>query len=335
MKKSGFSLLELIVCVGILAVLSAFVMGQFSKSMNSARNANCLANMRALALGFLNCKGNTWLRAGPMVFYNTEMGTAEYQLRPGWLGWYSPSGEYTASLNPMDFEQMGTYYPVGNKEEQKKRLRCLDFGGASKMCAMWNAMKHSQSAYLCPLHVKAVEHQSGGSLRPMWSYVLNGWFMWEPDETPLKNKATAVNDTNGRKGTPNYRPNDMVMCFAELQMSPLKLSRNAPPAIVPAVSAEYSLANDGILQYKGDQAGFISAAGEADALTDGGEIIGFNHTVGNKKVAHVVFLDGHAEQISLPEDAQIENLRDLTAWLCEGLCFTQEGNLFRKDEYDE
>lgn len=330
MKKSGFSLLELIVCIGVLAILSSFVTGQFSKSMMSARNATCLANMRSLALAFGQNTYPSYTRAGPYVCYNTEMGTAEYQYKPGWLSWYSPVGNYVSSVQKMHFEPLGAYYNAASKEDQERHLRCLDKG------AIWDSVKHSQNAYLCPLHGKAVEKQSGGKLRPMWSYVLNGWYMWEVDDTPMVS-STQVNAIKGRTGSPNYRPSDMVMVFAELQMEPLTLVRGGAPSVVPAIAADYSVANDGILQYQGCDAGSGAASNisNSDDLTDGGEIIGFNHVIGNKKVAHVAFLDGHVEQISLPINATLENLRELTRWLCLGLCYTQEGNAFRLDELDK
>ena len=47
--KKGFSLVELLVVIGIIGILAGVLMGVFSGGSDSARAARCLSNMKNLA----------------------------------------------------------------------------------------------------------------------------------------------------------------------------------------------------------------------------------------------------------------------------------------------
>jgi len=49
------------------------------------------------------------------------------------------------------------------------------------------------------------------------------------------------------------------------------------------------------------------------------EIIGFNHRVAKRRVAHVAFADGHVDGIPEPEKLTESLLKDLTCLLCNGV----------------
>src|SRR5258708_614150 len=55
----GFTLVELLVVIGIIAVLMAIVLPTFSKARESANTVKCLANMRSLAQACMNYPADT------------------------------------------------------------------------------------------------------------------------------------------------------------------------------------------------------------------------------------------------------------------------------------
>jgi prepilin-type processing-associated H-X9-DG protein len=63
----------------------------------------------------------------------------------------------------------------------------------------------------------------------------------------------------------------------------------------------------------------VKLSGQGAAADE--EIIGFNHRVAKRRVAHVAFADGHVEGIVAPEkkDLTISKLKDLTCLLCNGV----------------
>src|SRR4051812_12502591 len=57
MKRRGFSLVELLVVVGIIAVLIALLMPVFAKARRQADQVTCLSNLRQLGAAFLGYAG--------------------------------------------------------------------------------------------------------------------------------------------------------------------------------------------------------------------------------------------------------------------------------------
>jgi prepilin-type N-terminal cleavage/methylation domain-containing protein/prepilin-type processing-associated H-X9-DG protein len=50
-KRNGFSLIELLVVIGIVALLTAIVLPSFGKAREMARRTKCAANLRSVGLG--------------------------------------------------------------------------------------------------------------------------------------------------------------------------------------------------------------------------------------------------------------------------------------------
>ncbi len=318
-RKTGFSLLELIVVIGVLAVLGTIMMGQFGKSMASARNVKCLSNLRTLTQAYLNCHGQEYLRATCAESYNTEIGVPQYVISAGWIMWYADS--YENNPSPIKMTQMGMYGPQGDRHDEERRMKCI------KSSRMWDAVRHSHNAYLCPLHADITQQRSGGKLKPYWSYILNGYFRWAKDDEP--------GDVQANKGRQSLAEGpfasvpDLFMIFCETQMEPIK---GLPE---PEYTEKYTLGTDMVMQYDGEE-GLIEYGGGDP------EVIGFNHTVGNKRTAHISFADGHVEQLTLPlvgkgkdATADLANLRDLTAWLCGGASITFDGGFYRLETGEE
>ena len=99
----GFTLVELLVVIGIIGMLITVLMMSFSGSTESARAARCLSNMKNLANAAVSCAmasdGSAYPRAGSTEYMYVETGSrhsAMYDENKGWISWYSKGG-YPAS----------------------------------------------------------------------------------------------------------------------------------------------------------------------------------------------------------------------------------------------
>jgi len=143
--KRAFTLVELIVVIGIIGVLMAVLLGTFSGSTESARSAKCLSNMHNLAMAVQSVGMNEsyYPRASPYEYKDSDGETKKVK---GWLG-----------------DQTDPY-----EESAETRRTCFDNG------AIWDAMKHGRDSYVCPSHRRyAKEHQKGD---PLWSYAMSSYF---------------------------------------------------------------------------------------------------------------------------------------------------------------
>jgi len=139
--KKAFTLVELLVVVGILGILIAVLLGTFSGAGESARAAKCQANLHALA----------------QAVQSYAM-TAAYNKFPKAGAWIHPKSvgkdEQYTFINPYD---------SSDSEEREKTL---------KEGKLWEPLNGARECYYCPTHqVYAREHNIGGD--PLWSYAMN------------------------------------------------------------------------------------------------------------------------------------------------------------------
>lgn len=303
-SKKGFTLLEMLVVIGIIAILGGVMLAQFSGSTESALATSCMNNMRSLCNAVMadGSKESRYPAAGPYQYiYIDDKGNSKRPWFQGWIG--HSKGEQKVSCYQSDKEGEQQHYAITNG-------------------TIWRGIGGQESAYVCPTHLNCCKR--GKKPTPSWSYVMNSYFGWD--------YGIAGSIELGRRGyggglfTFSYsdgsrkRPVEKVLLFAEIPYA-----ENG--VLEPKFSTSAATENDAILQYEPDS----GENKKSDKTANGSsEVIGFNHKSGKTYSAHVAFADGHCAKLMLPTGADKGNLMELTTWLCTGQEYTFNGSRYEK-----
>lgn len=293
--KKAFTLVELLVVIGIIAVLAGALMVTMGGGTESARAANCLTNMKGLAnaaIAATSSRDGYYPLAGSVTWsYIDESqgigkGKTVYNELTGWLSWYSdgqfPATSYKSPEYPSAYSQSGA---VSSADQQLRDFAVTN--GALKASISGN-----RELLVCPVHKIDMKTQT-----PFFSYQMNEYFYWNST-----GKARSVH-FHGRHKTDVKYP-DRRLLFAEINWKGWAGDVDDAPG---------SQGCDQVLQYST------------------GECIGFNHKKGKEKCAHVAFADGHTEQILMPRRGLSDSdLQELTKLLCEGKDVVLEGDRYRE-----
>jgi len=180
--RRAFTLVELLVVVGILGILMAVLVGTFGGSTDSARTTQCLSNLRNLAMAV---QSTAMKSENPESCYFPFAGsfrrTSKSGVSRGWIGW--------------DSDSAGDYVDVYEADAETRR-NVLTNG------AVWVSMNGNSSSYVCPEHMNYARQKNKGT--PLWSYAMNAYFGWSGNMFKY-----------GRKYT-GFRRADKTLLFAEL-----------------------------------------------------------------------------------------------------------------------
>lgn len=294
--KKGFTLVELLIVIGIIAVLSGVLMVTMRGGTESARSAQCLTNMRSLANACVTyASGNDgyYPLAGSVAWSQIDesqgigKGKTVYRELTGWLSWISPDEFPATSYKAPEYLRAYSSSGVVSTEDQKVRDFAVTNG------ALRASLVGNRDLLVCPIHKIDMKGDS-----PAFSYMMNEFFYWN---STGKARSQHFHGRSSKLDKTMKYP-DRVLLFAEINW---KGYAGDPPAVGEPEGT------DQVLQYSN------------------GECIGFNHKKGNEKVAHVAFADGHTEQILLPRHGMSDgDLKDLTKLLCEGKDITLEGDRY-------
>ena len=298
-SHKGFTLVELLVVIGIIAILAGVMLGTFGGSTDSAASARCLANMKNLATACqtYGMEHGHYPLAGSIEYFTVDASGGRrnvdlsYFEIPGWISWYS-KGAYP-SKSSVGASSVGMCSTTEDESDY-----------AITNGALWKYVSHNRETYVCPAHAKK------SAARPHWSYLMNAYFGWTADG---KTKANG----SGYIVYGNLNNADRILLFAEVPFTGL-----GSPFTDGSGSGEDS---DAVLQFA-----FVNDGGsKGQNRKSGNEFIGFNHRSGKQYAAHVVFADGHAEKLLAPKAGLSDDeLKNLTSWLCQGIDVSFNGKKY-------
>ena len=322
-RRAGFTMLEVIVVMGIIGVLVAVMMPLLSGTRNSALTAQCKNNMKSLALGAISYAQGRSENDGhfPSAGFYRTLSFRKLSARSRGKGlsyypersWISNNGPIVDLNRTVNSVLIGTVVRFTDADEP---LRTAITNGV-----VWKASGESYEVYRCPVHARAYEKANSGRL-PGWSYMMNQEFGFNRDEKgvhafmgasvggniEVSTKVTGVRETNSKKRV--SRSPDKVLMFAEVQGVDVVDSKNG----ITLKPVSGSTETDAVLEYTKED-------------------MGFNHPMGKGKYGgNVAFADGHVDTIILPTKM---SRRDLTRYLCQGFDVPHDGRPYTPSTVDE
>ena len=303
--KKGFSLVELIVVIGIIAILSGVLLATFGGGTASARAARCLSNMKNLASACQTYAmgSHYYPLAGNVVYMQmvSERGgrfTRNYKENAGWIS-ANTQGKYPSTSYSAP-EPVSMY-----SDDREASIYALTNG------VLWKMVSGSRETYVCPEHAKKM----GSGTQVNWSYLMNAAFGWDKAQ-----RARSSADA-GRTEYGKLARADKMLLFSEV---PFMGFNSWQPEGTGGTTD-----TDAILQYA--EGGLDS--GSKGAYSGGGsaEEIGVNHKSGRHYFAHVAFADGHVEKLRVPMKGKVPDtsgFAELTSWLCAGYDVSFDGNKY-------
>ena len=311
--SQGFSLVELLVVIGIIAVLAGVLFATFGGGTESAKTARCLSNMRNLAMACqaYGAEHGHYPHAGSIEYMTIDesdgisRAKALYHESPGWISWAS-MGAYGASRKPTSHQASASWMTSLYSQNREENNYCLTNG------ALWKYVSGNHDTYVCPAH-----HAKMSKTPPQWSYLMNAYFGWDTTRGEGFDGVNYSRVEYGRLGRA-----DRILLFSEIPFT--GKDGGWQPTDGTGMDCDCVLQFDASISTKTGSAGYHQKG-------LGNENIGFNHKNGKMTFANVAFADGHCEKLRLPKGGMSDTqMRELTSWLCMGVDVSFNGKEYQK-----
>jgi prepilin-type N-terminal cleavage/methylation domain-containing protein/prepilin-type processing-associated H-X9-DG protein len=297
-KKSGFTLIELLVVMSIIAILAAALITQVTSMRETARSMKCKANLRTLAQAALNYGVDHSIMpwAGSHEDVNAVRSSSGFitrvDLRRGWVDWTSKGGSIEGWPKPYSsgasFSSKGTI--IAAMDDNAGYLSVTNG-------SLWSYAGKDFSTYVCEAHKAKVKNELKSVKQVYRSYFMNGYFGYNKDYYPVTQRYRDVylNNLSARGSAAT------LLLFAEMPIKQTGVDElSAVDGVIETVIVGY---NDGADTKAKPQR----------------EILGFNHMVGKRYVAHVAYADGHVDVFHTGASSlTVDQMRGLTYYLCNG-----------------
>ncbi len=176
--KKAFTIVELIVVIGIIGILAGALLVAFGGATESARSTKCQGNLKTLAQAcYSAAMKDDWRRyphAGTTQYADLSTTQVHYYQHKGWISWLC--GNHYRGAKPTS---KASFQYAGCLAGERDTTFAITNG------AIWGAVGANASCYRCPTLVRK------DKLRKMaWSYAMNGAFHYGGDriESPWSGK---------------------------------------------------------------------------------------------------------------------------------------------------
>ncbi|MBO7684619.1 MAG: type II secretion system protein [Kiritimatiellae bacterium] len=321
--RGAFTIVELLVVIGIIGVLAGVLLASFTGGTEAARAAKCLSNMRNLAQGAISyaARHGDYPNAGSCAAIDMDVNGVKYYEHVGWISWLSKNDEYHSRRSRGG--SVGSFQKCPNVSAYCTDDKDADFAITNGV--LWKRVGQNRDTYICPSHaIQARKHAKTAR----FSYAMSAHFGYD------WTRGSDAAESYGRGGVSMSESNrrfDRTLLFAEL---PFAIPGANDSANEVSEDTAYSTGNDTelvdcVLQYNANVNG-KAYHGPGREWSGTAEAIHFNHRSGKRYCAHVVFADGHVEKLLLPKKKSGGlNSVQLTGVLCGGVDVTFDGSTYR------
>ncbi len=289
-QKKAFTLVEMLVVIGILGVLVSVTIVAMSGGTQSANNIKCETNLRNLATACQNygMTNGFYPLAGSVEKRNDDKTYTEI---PGWISWYSQDAYGEEGDRPTSHQASMSWWSSTYTTDEEERIYCLTNG------VLWKYVSGNREVYRCPVHVSAFRQTP-----PTWSYVMNAYFGWDNSKGQRAKDRGYVGKEYGHLARADRR-----LLFAELPFMGYE-------GVTVNDSASAGEACDCTLQYNdGECIGFNHKSGKRDKFAM--VVFADAHT---ERIS--LPRDGLTEN----------NLKELTKLLCTGKDIVLDNNHYKE-----